>query len=52
MNAFRKNAVGPSAAKSSGAVAIPTPIPARVAPSKRAAALPRSTSLVAVAIAM
>ena len=50
--AFRKNAAGPSAAKSSGATTRPTPRPASVAPSNRAAALPRRTSLPAVTRAM
>ena len=40
------------ASNSFGATMKPTPRPARVAPSKRAAALPRRTSLPAVARAM
>src|SRR5215204_5883801 len=52
MTALRKNAVGPIASNSFGATMNPTPRPASVAPSKRAAALPRRTSLPAVASAM
>src|SRR6188472_1916526 len=50
--AFRKKAVGPKYSNSFGATMNPTPSPASVAPSKRAAALPRRTSLPAVASAM
>jgi hypothetical protein len=49
---LRKKAFGPSASNSFGATMKPTPSPASVAPSKRAAALPRSSSLPAVASAM
>ena len=49
---MRKNADAPIASNSFGATMKPKPRPASVAPSKRAAALPRSSSLPAVASAM
>ena len=50
--AFRKNAAGPIVANAIGPIATPAPSPSNVAPSKRADILPRSSSSVAVAIAM